>query len=277
VSLKLVLPVLFSFKLLASPCLVEKDFVNEAKSSLTKKFDYKLLSQVNWTDLKKEFSALKENTERLRLCQRENSQFMDSCRFKVNLLENEYENIQVAFTEAAMLDDGFQSTCNFYSSKLFKYYINKETKKIILTDINGLLGLRSYLDCRLDDEIETNRRVNFSKKRSGEKYSKFTVIDDWLYPDTRPDQYGEYPLGIQALSSEKIRIKVSHNKIRLSLGQNYLDIENELGKIIGSNFIETSFFDNGRCSTSIEKKTKKLIPNFKFIGNKNFKTKIISY
>lgn len=261
----------------AQVCQSQKSDVENYRKSLRDRYDYRTLSSISSEKLREDFDILKSKTQNLKTCQKENNQFMDSCRFKLNLLEKDYGTTQLVYSEAAMLDDGYQNTCNFYSTKKFKYYVNAETKKILLTDINGLLGLRSYLDCRLDAENETNRRINFSKKSTNGKYSKFTVIDDWLYPDTRPDQYGEYPLGIQALSAQEINISVKDSLIQINMGKYFIKIENQIGKIVDSNFLESNFYDNGRCNTKIDNRTQKLIPDFNFLDGVKLKTKTISY
>jgi hypothetical protein len=261
----------------AGICDTQKSEVQSYEQELRNKYDYKVFSEIPYKELRHSFDILKAKSEALRTCQKTSGQFMDSCRFKLNLVQKDYGETQLVYSEAAMLDDGFQGTCNFYSTKKFKYYVNTLTKKILLTDINGLLGLRSYLDCRLNAEIETNRRINFSRARSGEKYSKFTVIDDWLYPDTRPDQYGEYPLGIQVLSKDKISIAVKEDRIKVNLGKYFIEIENQIGKVVSSNFLDTNFYDNGRCHTKIDSRTQKLIPDFNFQDGIKLKTKIISY
>ncbi|OIQ17938.1 MAG: hypothetical protein BM556_10970 [Bacteriovorax sp. MedPE-SWde] len=268
---------LLSLPTLSMACKDFEDKVNITKNKLSKKYNGRMFKEVDFTRLKSEFSTLSQQTQSLRNCQKQNQQFLTSCRFKVKLLQEQHRNIEVAYSEAATLDDSMGTSCSFYSTKRFKFYKNRATDKILLTDINGIFGLRSYLDCRLDDETETNRRINISSKSSTNKYTKLTVIDDWLYPDTKPDQYGDYPLGIQALINKNISIDILDDSIRLSIGKYFIQIEAELGKITKSNLFTENFYDNGRCHSKIDQRTQKLIPHFNFVKGTKFPTKIISY
>lgn len=259
----------------ASVCKSELRSVESSRERLAQKYNYRPSSEFTSHEIEDDFKKLKVITEKLRKCERSHNQFMTSCLFKAHLLEKKEKDVEILYSQGAQLEDSFQHTCQFYSNKKFKYYINAETKKVLLTDINGLYGLRSYLDCRLDSEIETNRRINFSQRE--EKYSKLTIIDDWLYPDTRPDQYEEYPLGIQYLNSAPIEISIRDGYINIQFGKYYTRVENQLGKIVESNLLAPNVYDNGRCSTIIDRRTNKLIPEIQVFHGKDLKKKVISY